>query len=211
MPQPRAWITGIGAATPLGCDFPDICENLYSGKSAAQLVIDHNSDGEFRSPGSVMHEPPVPQGWSEQEFRALPRVEQATLWSCAAALQQAGWWNNSHGRRIGLILGVGGEWIRHWEVDAAAGGNDLYRGQEQTSLIERTQQRLGLRGPTTTIAAACASGNYAIQQARRWIEQGLVDVCIAGNRNARVSGGLSQSAGFIAQDRRCFPSIAAVR
>ncbi|HEX5105919.1 MAG TPA: beta-ketoacyl-[acyl-carrier-protein] synthase family protein, partial [Pirellulaceae bacterium] len=42
------------------------------------------------------------------------------------------------------------------------------------------REQLGSEGPTATIAAACASGNYAIAQARRWIELGLVDVCLAG-------------------------------
>jgi 3-oxoacyl-[acyl-carrier-protein] synthase II len=31
-----------------------------------------------------------------------------------------------------------------------------------------------------TVAAACASANYAFAQARRWIEMGLTDVCLAG-------------------------------
>jgi 3-oxoacyl-[acyl-carrier-protein] synthase II len=180
MSKPRAWITGTGAASPLGCDFASISQRLHAGVSAAQLVIDHNVDGEFRSPGSVMHEPPVPPGWTAEAFAALPRVERATLWSCSAALHDSGWAAEVENVRIGLILGVGGEWIRHWEVDAAQGGGQLYEGREQHSLVERTRQRLGLRGPTTTIAAACASGNYALHQARRWIEQGLVDVCIAG-------------------------------
>jgi 3-oxoacyl-[acyl-carrier-protein] synthase II len=180
MNKTRVWITGAGAVTPLGSDFPTFSANLLAGRTAAQLIVDHNIDGEFHSPGAVMPPPPVPPGWNEAEFRALPRVEQATLWCCAAALDDSGWSDQSREVRVGLILGVGGEWLRHWEVDAVSGGNDLYTGGEDTSLLSRTQERLGLRGPTTTIAAACASGNYALAQARRWIERGMVDVCLAG-------------------------------
>src|SRR6516162_11462496 len=31
-----------------------------------------------------------------------------------------------------------------------------------------------------SVSAACASGNYAIAQARRWLEMGWVDICLAG-------------------------------
>src|SRR5205823_4493720 len=34
---------------------------------------------------------------------------------------------------------------------------------------------------------ACASGNYALAQARRWIAMGLVDVCLAGACNLDVT------------------------
>ncbi|MBY0396891.1 MAG: beta-ketoacyl-[acyl-carrier-protein] synthase family protein, partial [Thermoleophilia bacterium] len=39
---------------------------------------------------------------------------------------------------------------------------------------------LAMTGPGATVAAACASGNVALAQARRWIERGWVDVCLAG-------------------------------
>jgi 3-oxoacyl-[acyl-carrier-protein] synthase II len=37
------------------------------------------------------------------------------------------------------------------------------------------------------VAAACASGNYALAQARRWLELGWVDVCLAGACDAGVN------------------------
>jgi 3-oxoacyl-[acyl-carrier-protein] synthase II len=46
--------------------------------------------------------------------------------------------------------------------------------------VRRTARWLGLSGPTLTVSAACASGNYALAQARQWIELGWVDVCLAG-------------------------------
>ncbi len=37
-----------------------------------------------------------------------------------------------------------------------------------------------MTGPVATIGAACASANYAIAQAKRWLELGIVDLCLAG-------------------------------
>lgn len=173
-------ITGIGAATPLGCNFATFSENLLAGKSATQLLIDRNGDTELRSPGSRVDEVPVPNGWTEESFRKLPKIEQLAYWCCYDALVSAGWWSQREELRIGIVLGVGGEWLHHWEANVKAGGKNLYAGGETECLTTMTQGRLGLRGPRATIGAACASANYAIGQAKRWIELGMVDVCLAG-------------------------------
>ena len=39
---------------------------------------------------------------------------------------------------------------------------------------------LKLTGPAVTLSAACASGNYALAMARRWLQMGWVDICLAG-------------------------------
>ncbi len=53
--------------------------------------------------------------------------------------------------------------------------------------VERTRRALGLSGPTASISAACASGNYALAQARQWLQLGWVDVCLAGACDAAVT------------------------
>ena len=180
MDKPRVWITGTGVATSLGFDLSTFSRNLLEGRSPVQVVIDQNANGEFRSPGCLLSTIPVPKGWTEETFRQLPRVQQAALWCCSESLVNSGWADVGDQLRIGLVLGVGGEWFHHWEMNTTGGGDDLYVAGEQHSLVNLTQQRLGLRGPTTTIAAACASGNHSLALARSWIQQGIVDVCIAG-------------------------------
>jgi len=184
MQKPRVWITGTGVATSLGFDFATFSRNLLDGRSAAQVMVDHNVNGEFRSPGCPLSTIPVPKGWTEEDFRLLPRVEQAALWCCSEALVNSGWAEAADQVRVGIVLGVGGEWFHHWEMDTTRGGDVLYTASEQQSLISLTQKRLGLRGPVTTIAAACASGNHSLALARSWIQQGIVDVCIAGGCRA---------------------------
>ena len=83
--------------------------------------------------------------------------------------------------RIGLVLGSGGEWLRRWEGNWAAGGREVYEGRDDSpTLVDAAYAQLKLNGPKATVAAACASANYAFAQARRWIELGLADVCLAG-------------------------------
>jgi 3-oxoacyl-[acyl-carrier-protein] synthase II len=40
---------------------------------------------------------------------------------------------------------------------------------------------LGLGGPAVAVAAACASGGFALGLGRQWIERGWVDLCVAGS------------------------------
>lgn len=180
MARPSIWITGVGAATPLGNDLATFSENLLAGKSATKVIVDQNGETELRSPGSQIESIPLANGWIEPAFCALPKVEQLALWCTSAALTSAGWWDVRHQLRVGIVLGVGGEWLHHWEINADRGGQNLYRGGETESLASLTGQRLGVTGPVATVGAACASANYAIAQAKRWLELGMVDVCLAG-------------------------------
>jgi 3-oxoacyl-[acyl-carrier-protein] synthase II len=180
MQRSPIWITGIGAATPLGNDFATFSENLLAGKSATRVIVDQNGETELRSPGSRIDEVPLAQGWNESAFRALPKVEQLSLWCASAALVDAGWWAIRDRLRIGIVLGVGGEWLHYWEKNTVAGGRHLYEGGETESLAGATQRRLEVMGPIAIVGAACASANYAIAKGKRWLELGLVDVCLAG-------------------------------
>jgi 3-oxoacyl-[acyl-carrier-protein] synthase II len=76
-----------------------------------------------------------------------------------------------------------------WETDVLRGGCRLFNPDQDTeSLVARACRHLGLSGPAVTVSAACASGNYALAQARRWLKLGWVDVCLAGACDMAVSG-----------------------
>jgi 3-oxoacyl-[acyl-carrier-protein] synthase II len=180
MPSPVV-ITGVGAATPLGSDFATFAANLLAGKSAARAVADVQAGVEVRLPICLADDPPVPASWEAAAFRALPRSEQFVLWCASSALADAGYGDDRNGLRIGLVLGSGGELLRRWEGNWYAGGREVYQGgTDSPTLAENAMRQLKLNGPGATVAAACASANYAFAQARRWIELGLADVCLAG-------------------------------
>jgi 3-oxoacyl-[acyl-carrier-protein] synthase II len=70
-------------------------------------------------------------------------------------------------------------------------------------LVQAARRKLELTGPALSIAAACASGNYAIAQARRWLELDWVDVCLAGACDASVTSlGLAGFGNLRALSRR---------
>jgi 3-oxoacyl-[acyl-carrier-protein] synthase II len=181
MKREPIWITGIGAATPLGHTYAEIADQLLNGVSGVRHiesfpVADHPSQI-AATIGAV----PCPAGWSEPDFASLMKMDQAALWCCATALQDAGWWVNRNAIRIGIVLGTAAEWNSRWEIDLQQGGAQIFSPQEHVeTLTQRTRRRLELSGPAVSLSAACASGNHAVGLARRWLQMNLVDVCLAG-------------------------------
>lgn len=177
----RVWITGVGAATPLGSGFATFAENLLGGKSgvtAHQLLPQDPGQRQFIA---AVDEIPVPPGWDEADFRRHNRLEQLTLSCTARALDDAGLGDERGDLRIGIVLGLGAEYLRVWELDTLAGGNRVYTpDRDVLSVVHFVHRQLGLTGPAVSVAAACASGGYALGVARRWIQLGWVDVCLAG-------------------------------
>jgi 3-oxoacyl-[acyl-carrier-protein] synthase II len=175
------WITGVGAVTPVGHTYRQIADNLLAGVSGVGRVTGFNVADHLSQIAATIDEIPCPADWTERDFAQLTRVDQATLACSIRALQDAGWWQRRGETRIGIVLGNAAEWNTYWEDDILQGGTKVFEPQNHLEpLTQRTCRRLGLSGPAVSMSAACASGNYAIALARRWLQMGWIDVCLAG-------------------------------
>jgi len=175
------WVTGLGTANPLGNDYRTVADNLLAGKSGVHPITDLKLDEHSCQIAGRFDPLPVPRGWDAASFAKLDKIHQLILWCTTGALVDAGYWDQRSHLRVGLVLGLGAEWPQAWERDWHAGGNWVRnpRGNEG-SLISIVQGQLGIHGPATTVAAACASGNVALAQGRAWLKRGWVDICLAG-------------------------------
>jgi len=175
------WITGVGTATPLGHTYSAFADHLLAGRSGVERVQGFDVSEHPCQIAGQLHEVPCPCGIDIEEFSKLHRLEQLMRWCCSAALRDADLWERRNEIRIGVVLGVGAEWLEFWESDALAGGHRVYQPElDNESMIARTCRVLGLSGPAVSVSAACASGNVALSQGRHWLELGWVDVCLAG-------------------------------
>jgi 3-oxoacyl-[acyl-carrier-protein] synthase II len=182
------WITGVGTATPVGTDYATVAANLLEGVSGIGPVTAFDLTNQPCKIAACLGPLRCPAGWDAADFERLNPWEQLILWCAVQALQEAGWWERRSEVRIGLVLGIGAEWLLTWEADLHRGGRRIQQPErDQVGLAESIRQRLGLSGPSVTVAAACASGNIALGQARRWVERGWVDVCLAGACDRSVS------------------------
>jgi 3-oxoacyl-[acyl-carrier-protein] synthase II len=171
------WITGVGVATPLGHTYRALADALLAGQSGIRTVTAFDVTSHPSQIAGILGPIPCPAGFDAGDVARLHALDQLALWCCAAALRDAGWWEQRGAVRLGLVLGIGAEWLEMWEAGAIPPGAP---GEDGSSVVERTRRRLQLTGPAATVSAACASGNVALAQARHWLELGWVDVCLAG-------------------------------
>jgi 3-oxoacyl-[acyl-carrier-protein] synthase II len=167
--------------TPLGHTYPAIAEGLLEGRSGVRTVTKFDVSEHPSQIAGQIGDIAAPPDWDAAQFTSLHPLEQLVLACCTAALRSAGYWGQRQDLRVGLVLGLGAEWLEVWETDALRGGTQVYDpSQNGASLIHVARAKLQLSGPAVSVSAACASGNYALAQARRWLELDWVDVCLAG-------------------------------
>jgi 3-oxoacyl-[acyl-carrier-protein] synthase II len=174
------WITGVGAATPLGTAIEPIAASLLEGRSAVRPVVGFSVADHPSQIAAQMREIPRPDGWNRDEFSRRSALMQLVLWCSIAALRDAGWWERRSEIRLGIVLGLGGEWTWNWEAESLGYSPGGAPPEARESLIAVVARELGLSGPTLVLSAACASSNHALAQARRWLRRGWADVCLAG-------------------------------
>ncbi|MCS7167947.1 MAG: beta-ketoacyl-[acyl-carrier-protein] synthase family protein [Gemmatales bacterium] len=190
----QVWITGLGLATPLGNDLAEFTDNLLRGRCAIRRVSKMVIEGHPSQIAAELVEIPKPEEIDQRVWRNHAPLEQLVLWCVIRALQDADLWSRRDSLDIGVVLGLGAEWPYYWErywfgwehERVATGRPPALRVEKENStipersLVHRVCDYLGLSGPRITVAAACASGNYALGLARQWIRTGRVAVCLAG-------------------------------
>lgn len=181
MDEHPVWITGVGAISTLGTNFAEISENLLAGKSGIRPVAGFDASEHPCQIAGQVTMPSCPREIDPDLYGSAFPLDQSAIWCGLQALIDSGIWEDRANLRIGLVLGLAAEAMSHWDTDARAGGNLIYDGSRSRSgTVELTSKALGIRGPSMSIAAACASGNHAFAQACDWVRMGWVDVCLAG-------------------------------
>jgi len=187
-PAPAIVITGIGAATPLGNSSATIADALAAGRSG----VGRFDAGTYGRPqehpaAAVADIPSPPVGTVSLEpgaFSRLGRLEQLALSPAAWAIHDAGLGAGQAKApapdRVGVIAGIGAEQLKAWERDYLDGGHDVFTPADRPTIVQRLATALGITGPTTTVAAACASSGFALGLARFWLTAGWVDACVVG-------------------------------
>lgn len=176
-------ITGLGAVSPLGSSFSEIADSLLAGRSGVRAI----DAGQYTRDQTQFAAPvtEIPSaaaalcGIDEERFAALQRLEQICLAPLAAAWLSSGL-PQTPDLRVGLVLGVGAEHLKTWELDFLAEGTLVREPSRDRTLAHRLARMLGIHGPVVTVAAACASSGYAMAVGRSWLDAGWVDACLVG-------------------------------
>ncbi len=192
----RVVVTGLGAITPVGNDVLTSWNALKSGKSGVGPITSFDASAfDSRIAAEVKGFDAVSYGISVKDARRLEKFVQYAVASSKQAITDSALDLEQENRyRIGVIIGSG------------IGG--LYTIEEQNKIyISKGPSRLspflipmlivneaagqvainlGLKGPNSCVATACASGAHAIGDASRIIERGDADIMICGGTESCI-------------------------
>ncbi|MGW2562691.1 beta-ketoacyl-[acyl-carrier-protein] synthase family protein [Streptomyces sp. NPDC001514] len=198
----RVAVTGVGIVAPGGVGIPAFWDLLSSGRTATRGITLFDPTG-FRSRIAAECDfDPAAHGLGPEQTQRGDRYVQFAMVAAGEALRDAGldperedpW-------RIGVSLGtaVGGttrlehDYVkvsssgRRWDVDHSEAEPHLHRAFSPSALASEVAEQTGAHGPVQTVSTGCTSGLDAIGYAFHAIEEGRVDVCIAGASDSPIS------------------------
>ncbi|MEW1749757.1 beta-ketoacyl-[acyl-carrier-protein] synthase family protein [Streptomyces angustmyceticus] len=198
----RVAVTGVGIVAPGGVGVPAFWDLLSAGRTATRGITLFDPEG-FRSRIAAECDfDPAAHGLSEEQVARSDRYIQFAMVAADEALRDAGLDTETEDPwRIGVSLGtaVGGTTrLEHdyvavsnhgarWDVDHRPAGRYLERAFSPSSLASAVAEQIGAHGPVQTVSTGCTSGLDAIGYAFQSIEEGRVDVCIAGASDSPIS------------------------
>ncbi|MER7660808.1 MULTISPECIES: beta-ketoacyl-[acyl-carrier-protein] synthase family protein [unclassified Streptomyces] len=198
----RVAVTGVGIVAPGGVGAPAFWDLLASGRTATRGITLFNPEG-FRSRiAAEVDFDPARHGLEAELVARSDRYIQFALVAAREAVQDSGLDpENEDPWRIGVSLGtaVGGTTrLEHdyvavsssgarWDVDHRPAGPHLERAFSPSTLASAVAEQIGAHGPVQTVSTGCTSGLDAIGYAFHAIEEGRMDVCIAGASDSPIS------------------------
>jgi 3-oxoacyl-[acyl-carrier-protein] synthase II len=188
-------VTGIGAVTPVGLDRETTWQALLDGRSgigritafdASQLPVRIAAEVKDFDPSGAL---------SHRVLRRSARFTQLAITAAREAVADAGLVVDDENRsRIGVVVNAavaGFDTVERATRQVLAGDSRLSPYFVSSSLTNMPACEiaidLGLHGPVTASALACASGIYALVEARRLIVSGEADVVVCGGTDAAIT------------------------
>jgi 3-oxoacyl-[acyl-carrier-protein] synthase II len=185
----------MGAVTPLGIGVENTWKALLAGRSGVQRITRFDvSDLPTQVAAEVRDFDPR----EYMDFKAAKRTARFTQLAVAATQQSmqdsALDLSQEDTTRVGISMGTAIGGILVIEQQILIYYQKGYRRVNPTLLPVLLSNScachiaisLGIRGPTSSPVAACATGVVAIGEALRWLQSGKADVMIAGGTECTV-------------------------
>ncbi len=197
-------VTGIGALTPLGLSVAETWRGLVEGRSGIGPVTSFDASALPVRIGGEIHGFDPERELGAKRARRSARFSQLAVVAARQAVADAGLDPAANADRVGVLVNsaVGGlpETERNVLAMAAHGLREVspYWVPAMISNMPACEVAIdcGAHGPVSASVLACASGTYALLEARRLILAGEADVVIAGGTDSGLTptmlGGLAK-------------------
>jgi 3-oxoacyl-[acyl-carrier-protein] synthase II len=197
-PREDPVLTGIGAITPLGLSAPETWAGLVAGRSGIAAIESFDASAlPVRIAGEVRGFDGEAQLGIKRARRAA-RFSQLAIVAAREAVADAGLDLAARADRVGVLVNSACAGVPETERNVrslVANGFGAVSPYYVPSTIPNMAAcevaiDLGAHGPVSASALACASGTYALLDARRLILAGEADVVIAGGADAGITAAM---------------------
>lgn len=194
--RPKVVVTGMGAITPLGLNVRDTWQALIEGRSGIGRITQFDASayptqiaGEVKGfdPGEYM---------DVREARRMARFSQFAVAGAKMALEDAGLTvDESTAEDVGVVIGtaIGGGLVESEMAHLILLNKGVRRvpplfvpSMIPNAAAHHVACAFGIRGYSSTVIGACASGNQAIGEGARAIRDGSAQVVIAGGTESTM-------------------------
>ena len=189
MSKRRVVITGLGTINPLGNNVTSTWEKLTNGISGIDHITQFDTSSLPVTFAGEVKDFDANDYMGKQHARKLDRSAHLSIYATEQALQDAGFDTEERlGPNVGIVFGtgIGGigateDAVRVYDSRGPSRINPLAITQLMpNSSTGQVAIKFGIEGPSLTITTACAASANAIGEAKKLIENGVVDVVITG-------------------------------
>ena len=194
----RVVITGAGTINPLGRNIAETVAGMKEGRCAISDLEFRDVDRlTIRIGGQIKGYDPEAH-FNRQQIAIYDRFTQLALLAAGEAIEQSGLtFSGELADRTGVILGNSGGGVNtlddNYRTVYEEGKNRVHPfvvpKLMNNAATSQVSMAWNLRGPSFTVASACASSNHAMGQALATIRAGLADVMVTGGSEAMLCFG----------------------
>ena len=217
----RVVITGAGTINPLGVDVPATFEAMREGRCGIGKLdivdVDRLSiqiGGQIKGYDEATH-------FNRQQIALYDRFTQFTLLAAREAIMQSGLaFSGALADQSGVVLGTSGGGLNtqddNYRAVYEAGKNRVHPfivpKLMNNAAASHVSMEWNLRGPSFTVATACASSNHAMGQAFNMVRCGMAKVMVTGGSEAMLCfGGIKAWEGLRVMSRDACRPFSATR
>ena len=194
----RVVITGSGTINALGHDVATTLEAMREGRCGIGPLNIRDVDRLAVKIGGQVTDYDEQTHFNRQQISLYDRFTQFTLLAAAQAIGEAGLtFSGALADRSGVVLGTSGGGLNTQDENYRAvyeeGKNRVHPfivpKLMNNAAASHVSMQYNLRGPTFTVATACASSNHAMGQAFYMIRSGMADVMVTGGSESMLCFG----------------------
>ena len=192
----RVVVTGLGAVTPVGQDAPTMWKNLLAGVSGAGRIASFDASGFSSQIAAEIHDFDPARYLSPKELKRTERFVQFAVAASTQAFADAGLdLGHEDPFRIGVLIGSGmgslGLIEQQHEFLKTKGPGKISPFMIPMIIVNMAPGQvaisLGVKGPNSCTATACASGAHGVGEAFRIVQYGDAEVMLAGGTESCIT------------------------